>query len=457
MPVQTQIQIRRDVATAWTTQVLAAGEFGLDTTNNILKLGNGSTAWSSLASIKSGGIIASPTNTQLLVQTGVNTTGMLTAGTTNYMLVQGAFGPTWSNALTSPTINTSLVPGGTSFDLANTVATAINLGNAATAFNIGTGTPSANKVVRINSSDTTSTLPAAYAYTTQINNWYANAGTATLDLGGGVNLTGANTVNIGAFSSTNSGTNTVNIGSTVGTTTVNLRGNTVHTGSITTRAGTATAGTAPMYIPSGINLTTPVSGALEYDGKSVYFTTSGTTGRATIPASYYVALATATNTGLYGTGGTGSMFNKAVTLTASTTHEWEMYYYANISNSSVAASIPLYFDLSTSLVQETTFVEYSISTSDQSATAATLSTRIKNASSQLTLGTFGATLNQVSYLVIKAKGILRNNSGADVSFFPTLGTAASPSTYVSGTTLVVQSGSFFKVTPLGSDTFVSTV
>lgn len=45
-----QIQIRRDTAANWTSTnpVLAAGEFGLDTTNNWLKVGDGSTAWNSL-------------------------------------------------------------------------------------------------------------------------------------------------------------------------------------------------------------------------------------------------------------------------------------------------------------------------------------------------------------------------------------------------------------------------
>jgi len=50
MPVQTKIQIRRDTATNWssTNPTLASGEIGFDTTNNQMKIGNGSTAWNSL-------------------------------------------------------------------------------------------------------------------------------------------------------------------------------------------------------------------------------------------------------------------------------------------------------------------------------------------------------------------------------------------------------------------------
>ena len=40
-------------------------------------------------------------------------------------------------------------------------------------------------------------------------------------------------------------------------------------------AGTASAGTAPIKLTSGTNLTTPENGALEYDGTNLYFTTGG--------------------------------------------------------------------------------------------------------------------------------------------------------------------------------------
>jgi hypothetical protein len=45
-----QIQMRRDTAANWTSvnPTLAAGEFGLDTTNNWIKIGDGSTAWTGL-------------------------------------------------------------------------------------------------------------------------------------------------------------------------------------------------------------------------------------------------------------------------------------------------------------------------------------------------------------------------------------------------------------------------
>lgn len=47
------IQIRQDAAENWESKnpVLASGEFGFDTTNNILKIGDGVTAWADLAAL----------------------------------------------------------------------------------------------------------------------------------------------------------------------------------------------------------------------------------------------------------------------------------------------------------------------------------------------------------------------------------------------------------------------
>lgn len=46
-----QIQLRRGTAGAWTTAnpILAAGEFGLESDTSLFKVGDGVTAWTSLA------------------------------------------------------------------------------------------------------------------------------------------------------------------------------------------------------------------------------------------------------------------------------------------------------------------------------------------------------------------------------------------------------------------------
>lgn len=47
------------------------------------------------------------------------------------------------------------------------------------------------------------------------------------------------------------------------------------TGLIHLKAGTATAGTAPIKLTAGVNLTTPENGTLEFDGTNLYFTVGG--------------------------------------------------------------------------------------------------------------------------------------------------------------------------------------
>ena len=68
MPVQ--IQFRRDTAAAWTAAnpVLAAGELGLETDTTYYKIGNGSTAWTSLAYGSIQGAISNNTVTAAMIQ-----------------------------------------------------------------------------------------------------------------------------------------------------------------------------------------------------------------------------------------------------------------------------------------------------------------------------------------------------------------------------------------------------
>ena len=48
------IKVRQDTAANWESKnpVLASGEFGFDTTNSLLKIGDGATAWTDLTAIK---------------------------------------------------------------------------------------------------------------------------------------------------------------------------------------------------------------------------------------------------------------------------------------------------------------------------------------------------------------------------------------------------------------------
>lgn len=60
MAAQTVIKLRRDTAANWTSAnpTLAAGEQGFETNTGKVKIGDGSTAWTSLAYSNPGGAIA---------------------------------------------------------------------------------------------------------------------------------------------------------------------------------------------------------------------------------------------------------------------------------------------------------------------------------------------------------------------------------------------------------------
>lgn len=90
MPVK--IQFRRGTATQWTSAnpTLAAGEFGLETDTSKYKIGDGTTAWSSLgySSLPSTAISNTVIDAKgdLLVGTADNTVSRLGVGTNGFLL-----------------------------------------------------------------------------------------------------------------------------------------------------------------------------------------------------------------------------------------------------------------------------------------------------------------------------------------------------------------------------------
>jgi hypothetical protein len=78
MPVVTQIQIRRGTAAQWTSTnpTLASGEQGFETDTGKFKIGNGSTAWTSLAYAAGTGTV-----TSITAGTGLSGGTITTSGT----------------------------------------------------------------------------------------------------------------------------------------------------------------------------------------------------------------------------------------------------------------------------------------------------------------------------------------------------------------------------------------
>lgn len=73
----TQIQFRRDTAANWTSAnpTLAAGELGLETDTTYYKIGNGSTAWTSLAYGSIVGTLANSSVTSAMIVNGTIVAG----------------------------------------------------------------------------------------------------------------------------------------------------------------------------------------------------------------------------------------------------------------------------------------------------------------------------------------------------------------------------------------------
>jgi hypothetical protein len=106
MAVVTQIQVRRGTAAQWTSAnpTLAAGEQGFETDTLKLKIGNGSTAWNSLAYVATGSV---GTVTSITAGTGLSGGAITTSGTIAIDSTVATL--TGSQTLTNKTLTTPII------------------------------------------------------------------------------------------------------------------------------------------------------------------------------------------------------------------------------------------------------------------------------------------------------------------------------------------------------------
>lgn len=125
------------------------------------------------------------------------------------------------------------------------------------------------------------------------------------------------------------GTNTITLPASTGT--VMLTSGGTATG-LTLAAGTATV--PPLKFTTGVNLTTPVAGALEYTSPTIFGTPTGTERGLIATAQYYELNSSRTGPT---TTSTFSIFGVGCSLSASTRYAYEIYFTATKSSANAAA------------------------------------------------------------------------------------------------------------------------
>ena len=164
-----QIQLRRDTASNWTSNnpTLAQGEFAIETDTDKYKIGDGSTAWTSL------GYSSLPAN--VLPLTGGTLTGALTINGASPLVFEGATADAYETtiAVTDPTADRTItLPNST-----GTVALTTDLSSYATlASPTLTGTPAAPTA----SANTSTTQVATTAFVMTEVGDYATLASPTL-------------------------------------------------------------------------------------------------------------------------------------------------------------------------------------------------------------------------------------------------------------------------------------
>jgi len=202
-------------------------------------------------------------------------------------------------------------------------------------------------------------------------------------------------------------------------------------------AGTATV--PPLDFQAGTNLTTPLAGAMEYDGKVLYATPQGEQ-RGVIPGIQYYRL----NASRLGANATGaqSFLGVGVTLSSDTVYAFDAYYPMSKAAGGTSHNISSLFG-GTATINN---IGYSVSTSSSSSSAFTTAMGLgiyyfQVATASAFTGTGLATNPAIAHA--QMSGTVSVNTGG--TFIPQYQLSAAP-----GGAWTVALGAYFRIYPIGA-------
>jgi len=204
------------------------------------------------------------------------------------------------------------------------------------------------------------------------------------------------------------------------------------------------AAVAPLQFTSGTNLSTPAAGALEYDGVVLYGTPQAQQ-RGVLNSSHFICLVN--NYTANDSSSAQKVFNSptngTVTLPASTSYFFEAVYYITRSVGSTSHTLSTLFAVSSAL----TACSYTADTTSTASNILGTVSRIYATGAGATVVT-GASTTTNENITVVLKGVIR--TGSATTLIPQIQYSSAP-----GGAPTILAGSYFKLTPIGSDTVAS--
>jgi hypothetical protein len=255
------------------------------------------------------------------------------------------------------------------------------------------------------------------------------------------NIAGGNLTTAGQVSATGNVTGGNVLTGGIVSATGNVTGGNI-TGLIRPAAGTVT--NAPIVYTSGVNLTSAIAGAQEYDGQ-VFYGTGQSSQRGVMATQHFIALTTNYTGSDVSTA--QQVFNSpaggVITLPANTTYFLEGIYYITRAAGTTSHTLSTLFALGGTL----TSIAYTADTTSTTGNALGTVSRIYATAATATAVTAASTTATENITVV-IKGIVRTNTAG--SFTPQIQYSAAP-----GGAPTILANSYLRLLPIGNNTVAS--